>query len=69
MKRSRLVAVAVARTSLIVMTAFTLAIAVRVVGSDLPPGHPPVDACPQLPPGHPPSRRSGSTVCRRATRR
>lgn len=53
MKRSRLVA-AVARTSLVAMTAFTLAIAVRVVGSDLPPGHPPVDTCPQLPPGHPP---------------
>jgi hypothetical protein len=54
MKRSRLVAAAVARTSLIAMTAFTLAIAVRVVGSDLPPGHPPVDGCLQLPPGHPP---------------
>jgi hypothetical protein len=54
MKRSTLVAAAVARTSLIAMTAFTLAIAVRVAGSELPPGHPPVDVCPQLPPGHPP---------------
>ena len=54
MSRSRLVAVAVARTSLIAMTVFTLAVAVRVVGGDLPPGHPPVDACPNLPPGHPP---------------
>jgi hypothetical protein len=54
MNRSRLVAVAVARTSLIAMTAFTLVVAVRVVGGDLPPGHPPVNACPQLPPGHPP---------------
>jgi hypothetical protein len=53
MKRSTLVTAAVARTSLIAMTAFTLAIAVRVVGSELPPGHPPVDV-ERLPVGHPP---------------
>jgi hypothetical protein len=31
--------------------------AARVLGGELPPGHPPVEACPpqyQLPPGHPP---------------
>ncbi len=56
MKRSKLFFVAVARSSLLAMTAFTLVVAVRVLGTDLPPGHPPVEACPllQLPPGHPP---------------
>ena len=56
MKRSKLFFVAVARSSLLAMTAFTLVVAVRVLGPDLPPGHPPVEACPllQLPPGHPP---------------
>ena len=53
MKPSQL-AVAIARTSLVAMTVFTLAVAVRVLGGELPPGHPPVEACPQLPPGHPP---------------
>jgi hypothetical protein len=55
MKRSKIF-VAVARTSLLAMTAFTLVVAVRVLGTDLPPGHPPVESCPQfqLPPGHPP---------------
>ena len=54
MMRSRLFAVAVARTSLVAMAGFTLVVAARVLGSDLPPGHPPVEACPRLPPGHPP---------------
>ncbi len=56
MKRSKIFLVAVARTSLLAMTAFTLVVAVRVLGTDLPPGHPPVESCPQfqLPPGHPP---------------
>jgi len=56
MKRSKLFVVAVARTSLVAMTAFTLVIAVRVLGTELPKGHPPVESCPQLqlPPGHPP---------------
>jgi hypothetical protein len=54
MMRSRLFAVAVARTSLVAMAGFTLVVAVRVLGGDLPPGHPPVEACPRLPPGHPP---------------
>jgi len=54
MMRSRLFAVAVARTSLVAMAGFTLVVAVRVLGGDLPPGHPPVEVCPQLPPGHPP---------------
>ena len=56
MSRSKLFVVAVARTSLIAMTAFTLVVAVRVLGTELPQGHPPVESCPQLqlPPGHPP---------------
>ena len=56
MKRSKLFFVALARSSLLAMTAFTLVVAVRVLGTELPPGHPPVQACPQLelPPGHPP---------------
>jgi hypothetical protein len=56
MKQSKLFFVAVARTALVAMTAFTLVIAVRVLGTDLPQGHPPVESCPQLqlPPGHPP---------------
>jgi len=54
MMRSRLFAVAVARTSLVAMAGFTLVVAVRVLGGDLPPGHPPVEVRPQLPPGHPP---------------
>ena len=56
MKPSPLVVNAVARTVLLAMTAFTLVVAVRVLGTELPPGHPPVQACPQmeLPPGHPP---------------
>jgi hypothetical protein len=56
MSRTKLFAVAVARTSLIAMTAFTLVVAVRVLGTELPQGHPPVESCPQfqLPPGHPP---------------
>ena len=54
MKRSKIFLVAVARTSLLAMTAFTLLVAVRVLGTDLPRGHPPVEACPRLPPGHPP---------------
>jgi hypothetical protein len=53
MKRSQLFVAAVARVSLVAMTVFTLAVAVRVLGGDLPPGHPPVEACPTLPPGHP----------------
>ena len=56
MMRSKIFLVAVARTSLLAMTAFTLVIAVRVLGTDLPRGHPPAESCPQLqlPPGHPP---------------
>jgi hypothetical protein len=57
MNRSSLVGLAVARISLVAMTAFTLAIAVRVLGGELPPGHPPVqheEECRILPPGHPP---------------
>jgi hypothetical protein len=54
MKRSQLFVAAVARASLVGMTIFTLAVAVRVLGGDLPPGHPSVEACPVLPPGHPP---------------
>jgi hypothetical protein len=56
MTRTKLFVVAVARTSLIAMTVFTLVVAVRVLGTDLPQGHPPVESCPQLqlPPGHPP---------------
>lgn len=56
MSRTQHFVVAVARTSLIAMTAFTLVVAVRVLGTELPQGHPPVESCPQrqLPPGHPP---------------
>ena len=56
MSRTKLFAVAVARTSLIAMTAFTLVVAVRVLGTEVPQGHPPVESCPPypLPPGHPP---------------
>jgi hypothetical protein len=56
MSRSQMLLSAVARASLVAMTAFTLSVAVRVLGGDLPPGHPPADAgeCLQLPPGHPP---------------
>jgi hypothetical protein len=54
MKQSRLIVAAVARTSLVAMTVFTLAVAVRVLGGELPQGHPPVESCPELPPGHPP---------------
>lgn len=57
MQRSKLFVLAVVRTSFVLMTAFTLVVAVRVLGGELPPGHPPVGACPpqlSLPPGHPP---------------
>jgi hypothetical protein len=56
MTRSQPFVVTVARSSLVAMTAFTLAVAVQVLGGDLPPGHPPVEAqeCVPLPPGHPP---------------
>jgi hypothetical protein len=56
MSNPKLFVVAALRASLIAMTAFTLVVAVRVLGGDLPPGHPPVatDECPRLPPGHPP---------------
>jgi hypothetical protein len=57
MMRSKLFFLAVVRTSFVLMTAFTLVMAARVLGGELPPGHPPVEACPpqyQLPPGHPP---------------
>ncbi|HET8733528.1 MAG TPA: hypothetical protein VFM45_07150 [Anaeromyxobacteraceae bacterium] len=57
MNRTPLLVLAVARTILVAMTAFTLVIAVRVLGGDLPAGHPPVaqgEECPVLPPGHPP---------------
>jgi hypothetical protein len=57
MNRNSLLALAVARTTLVAMTAFTLAVAVRVLGGDLPAGHPPVpheEECQALPPGHPP---------------
>ena len=57
MMRSKIFFLAVARTSFVLMTAFTLVVAARVLGGELPPGHPPVEACPpqfQLPPGHPP---------------
>jgi hypothetical protein len=55
MDRSLLFAT-IARASLIAMTAFTLSVAIRVFGGELPPGHPPVEAgeCTPLPPGHPP---------------
>jgi hypothetical protein len=54
MNRSRLFAIAVARASLVAMTAFTLVVAVRVLGGGAPRAHPAVRACAQLPPGHPP---------------
>ncbi len=55
MSNPKLFAAAVLRASLIAMTAFTLVVAVRVLGGELLPGHPPaaVEECPQLPPGHP----------------
>ncbi len=54
MNRNALVTAAVARAMLVAMTAFTLVVAVRVLGEGPPQGHPPVQACPELPPGHPP---------------
>jgi hypothetical protein len=64
MKSSAFVVRVVARTVLLAMTAFTLVVAVRVLGERpdprpvegclrLPPGHPPVGD-PRLPAGHPP---------------
>ncbi len=57
MNKSPLLSLAVARTLLVAMTAFTLAVAVRVLGSEILPGHPPLpreEECQVLPPGHPP---------------
>jgi hypothetical protein len=59
MKQSKFFVLAAARASLVAMTVFTLVVAVRVTGRELPPGHPPVSACPQLPPGHPPIDAKG----------
>jgi hypothetical protein len=57
MSNAKHYAVAVMRVSLVVLTAFTLAVALRVVGGDRSPRHPAVaveEECSRLPPGHPP---------------
>ena len=53
MVRARMVVLAAMRLSLVALTVFTVAVAVRVLGGDLPPGHPPIGVD-RLPAGHPP---------------
>jgi hypothetical protein len=52
MRPSAFVVRAIARTVLLAMTAFTLVVAIRVLGER--PAPPPVEGCLRLPPGHPP---------------